>query len=238
MNLADKAYDLIRKDILTCSLLPGQQIVQAQLVDKYKMGTTPIREALQRLTHDGLVQPVPRSGYVVSHITFNDLRELYELRSVIEMATVRFAAIRGTEEQLRKIAERANFTYIYNNREDYIRFLERNRDFHCSIAEIGGNKRLTETLSRLLDEMFRIFHLGLDLRDSAEEMREEHVSLAKALCDRDDDLAMKLVSNQITQSLQRVVEAIMRDVQSGASDFSLNEFGQAGNSMILGDKLN
>ncbi len=215
MNLADKAYDLIRRDIITCVLQPGQQIAQAQLADMYAVGTTPIREALQRLAHENLVSPVPRSGYVVSPITFVDIRELFELRAVLETSAVRMAALRASEDQLRHILEKANFKYVYNDREDYTRFLTLNADFHCSIAALGGNQRLTESLSRILDELTRVFHLGLDLKDSAEEMREEHLGLAKALVARDDDLAVKLVRAQISRSSERVVEAVMSRVHTG-----------------------
>ena len=210
MSIAQKAYDLIRGEILTCSLAPGQQIVQARLVEKFGLGMTPIREALLRLAHEGLVQPYPRFGYIVSPVTEEMVRHLYEVRMILETAAVRLAVERASDAQLRQVAESARFTYVYKNHEQYVRFLERNAAFHDSIAVLAGNPRLAEMLGALLDELSRIFHLGLDLRDSAEEMQSEHTDLAAVLLARDADRAGQVVRAQISRSQQRVLEALHR----------------------------
>jgi DNA-binding GntR family transcriptional regulator len=88
--------------------------------------------------------------------------------------------------------------------------LERNADFHNAIARLSGNPRLAEALAGLLDELKRIFHLGLDLRDSAEEMQAEHQSLVEALLTRDADRAAQVALEQISHSQQRVIEALRR----------------------------
>ena len=146
MSIAQKAYDLIRGEILTCSLAPGQQIVQARLVEKFGLGMTPIREALLRLAHEGLVQPYPRFGYIVSPVTEEMVRHLYEVRMILETAAVRLAVERASDAQLRQVAESARFTYVYKNHEQYVRFLERNAAFHDSIAMLAGNPRLADML--------------------------------------------------------------------------------------------
>lgn len=216
-SISDQAYEIIKTEIITCALKPGEQIVQQQLVEKYQLGTTPIREALQRLAQQGFVQPIPRFGYIVSPITFSDVHEIYELRSILESAAVRLAAIRGTEQQLEEIVRAADFTYIYKDRQSYSDFLAHNFDFHRSVAVLTGNRRLIDQISSLLDEMTRIFHLGLDLRDSADEMRDEHLALAKALLNRDPDRAERLVQSQIARSQERVLEALTRRIGNSPS---------------------
>lgn len=235
MNLAEQAYDLIRRDIITCTLQPGQQIVQGQLAEMHGLGMTPVREALQRLSYEGLVQAVPRAGYVVSHITLTGLRELFELRSILETAAVRMAIIRGSDEQLRKIYDSANFTYVFTDPGGYIRFLERNREFHCSIAGLTGNRRLANELAHILDGLNRAFHLGMGMHDNAEEMRSEHLALASALLARDSSLAVSLLNNQIAQSVNRVVETLANSMGSELGG-ELAAAGQGIQSMILGDK--
>lgn len=236
MNLADKAYELLKEEIITCVLQPGQQIAQTQLAEKYQVGTTPVREALQRLVHEGLVQAVPRSGYVVSHITLSDVRELFELRNVLESAAVRMACARASEQQLAWLADHASFSYKYSDHADYVRFLARNHEFHCAIAAMSGNQRLTDTLSRVLAELNRVFHLGLDLRDSADEMRSEHIVLAEALSRRDAEQAAAIVNAQIARSIQRVQEALTRSVGPGSSGFPTGNYAQGIQTMILGEK--
>jgi len=210
MSLSDQAYNSIKEAIITCALGPGEQIVQSQLAERYGIGTTPVREALQRLAQEGFVRAVPRFGYVVTPVTFTDVQEIYELRAIVETAAVRLAAVRGTTEQLRQIAETADFTYKYRDIGSYASFLNLNADFHRSVAGLAGNARLVDQVSRLLDELNRVFHLGLDLRDSAHEMRDEHLALADALTQRDPDRAEAIVRSQIERSQQRVLEALTR----------------------------
>lgn len=232
MNLADQAYHSIRKEILSTRLMPGQQIVQNQLAEKYGLGMTPIRDALQRLAHEGLVQAIPRSGYVVSQVTFSDVRELFELRGILETAAVRLAVSHASDQQLRELSERANFSYVYSDHEDYSRFLERNQEFHCAVAQLSGNRRLTEQIERVLDGLTRVFHFGLDLRDSAEEMRSEHQQLAEALLRRDADAAAEITNSQISRSIQRVMEALTGSMERGV----LSENRQGLQNVVYGDQ--
>jgi DNA-binding GntR family transcriptional regulator len=218
LSLADQAYETIKSDIITCVLEPGQQVAQSQLVERYQTGVTPVREALQRLAQEGFVQAIPRFGYVVSPLTFSDIHEMFELRSIVETAGVRLATVRGSEKQLEAISEAANFTYVYKNRQSYSDFLERNTAFHRSIAVAAGNERLVAFISKLLDELTRVFHVGLDLRDSAEEMRDEHIALARVLRERDPDRAEQLVRSQISRSQERVLEALTNRSGGAFSD--------------------
>ena len=231
MNLAEQAYSLIREEILSTRLMPGQQIVQKPLAEKYGLGLTPVRDALQRLAHEGLVQAIPRSGYVVSHITFSDVRELFELRTVLETAAVRLAVARASDEELRVIAEKANFSYVYSDHQDYSRFLARNQEFHCAVAALSGNRRLMETLERTLDGLTRVFHFGLDLRDSADEMRGEHIELVDTLLRRDADAAAAVTGSQISRSVQRVMEALSSSVERGR----ITENGQGFHNVLYGE---
>lgn len=207
-SLSKQAYQLIKTDIVSCKLGPGQLIGQAALAQTYPLGITPIREALRQLAQEGFVQSVPRLGYIVSLITVQDVEEIYEMRIMLESFAARLAAERGSHEQLKALHESAGFTYTYKNTASYTEFLQHNADFHHTIALAGGNQRLAEMIKRTLDELNRVFHLGLDYRDSAEEMSLDHVALAKALYERNADQAEKVVRSEITRSRERVLQAL------------------------------
>ena len=222
-SLAHQVYETIKAEIIACVYQPGQQIAQPQLAEKYGAGITPIREALQRLAKEGLVQPLPRFGYIVTPITLAGVNEIYEARSILETAAARLAAVRATQEQLDKICELANYTYIYKDHTSYVDFLTHNKEFHMEVALASGNHRLVDMISQALDEMTRILHLGMDLKDSAEEMRCEHRELFAALDQRDPDEAERIVRAQLILSQQRVLEALISTASSGVS----NALGQA-----------
>ena len=208
--LSETAYDLIKNDIVTCAFDPGQFIAQAELAEKYAVGMTPVREALRRLAQEGFVRAVPRMGYIVSQITPQDIHEIFELRLVLEGASLRLAASRALENALDLIAQSANYTYTFKERQSYISFLNHNANFHISIAASTGNQRLALMVAKVMDELTRVFHLGLDLRDSAEEMRRDHQALVEALRKRDPDLAEQRVRAEILLSRDRILEALKR----------------------------
>jgi len=208
MRLSDKAYKALKADIISCALEPGCQVTQPELVEKYGFGITVVREALQRLAQEGFVKSVPRFGYIVNPITISDVYELFEVRTPLEAAAARWAAIRGTDRELAKLAEMANFTYVHRDLASYSEFLANNNSFHRSVAVAAGNQRLVDLISKLLEESMQIFHYAIDLRDQAAEAHEEHISLARALLDRDPDRAEEIVRTQLARAQQVVLEAL------------------------------
>lgn len=209
-SLAEQAYRLLKKDIITCELPPGEQIAQGSLTERYEIGITPVREALQRLSLEGFVQSIPRLGYIVTPITFSDVHEIYELRMIAEVASVRLAALRAPQDALNKLMNHSDFSYVYQDIESYKVFLGKNRDFHIGIAQLSGNQRLVDLISSLLDELTRLFHLGLGIRDSAVEMHDAHTALAQAIRERNPDRAEQIVRNEIEMSQNRVLEALTK----------------------------
>ncbi len=206
--ISELAYQCIKDAIVTCELKPGQLIVQGDLADQYNIGITPVREALRQLSQEGFVQAVPRLGYQVSQITNQDVEEIFEMRLILESQSARMTAIRAPLDVIKNICNQADFTYTYKKKESYLEFLHGNALFHSTIAAASGNQRLAEQVIRILDELNRVFHLGLDVRDSAEEMRNDHLKLANALMNRDPDMAEEIVRDEIQRSHIRVKEAI------------------------------
>jgi DNA-binding GntR family transcriptional regulator len=225
-SITSKVYSLIRSEILTCSLKPGQQVSQAYLAKRFSTGTTPIRESLVRLAHEGYVKPVPRFGYVVSSITLADVWEIYEIRLILESAAIKLAITNASDEQLQDIANSSDFSYVYKNKESYLNFLDRNNKFHRSIALVSQNRRLAELVGQTIDELTRFLHIGLEFRNSAQERKNEHILLAESLLTRDSERSVRLMEEQIVKSKQRVIEAILNgSLKQSGSDSQIN-FGE------------
>jgi DNA-binding GntR family transcriptional regulator len=214
-SLARQAYEALKQDILTCELRPGAQIFEGELATRYGTSKTPVREALNLLGQEGLVQVLPRRGYLVAPVTLRDVQEVFQLRLLLETAAAELAAEHITEEALRQLNALVAVRYTYRDRASYGRFLRANRDFHIAVAQASGNQRLAAFVGKLLEDMERILHLGLDLRDSAEEMATEHAELVDALLRGDGALARKVVTEQLQNSRKRVLEAVVG--QAGAA---------------------
>jgi DNA-binding GntR family transcriptional regulator len=207
-TLAIQAYDQIKRDIITCVYSPGQHIYQPQMVEKYKMGVTPIREALQQLTKESLLKAFPRFGYVVSPISISDVNQIFELRSILEAAAAKIAATVASQEDLEQLLNNSDFTYILGDRQSIVDYVNKNAKFHLSIAIATGNRRLVEAISKIYDELDRLFFLASNYREMTQEIQHEHNAIATAICNRDPLKAEQITIDEIAHSKERILEVL------------------------------
>src|SRR5262249_25208493 len=185
--LTDRAYERIRHDIIVCAISPGAEISETQLCTQYRLGKAPVRMALNRLAHDGLVRAIPRRGYMVAPVTVRDIHDIFELRLMLEPAAARMAAGKVDTGRLQALDDVLRSGYQPGDQQSTSRFLDANKAFHVAIAQATGNLRLAGAIGSLLDEMTRLLHLGLGLRNRSQEVQQEHRALVKALARKDGD---------------------------------------------------
>lgn len=207
--LTDRAYERIKHDIMTCAIAPGTEVSEPQLCIHYRLGKAPVRMALIRLAHDGLLRAIPRRGYMVTAITLKDIHDVFELRLMLEPQAAHMAAGKVDVQRLRVLDEACRPGYQSNDIKSITRFLEANKAFHVAIAQATGNGRLAIMVSQLLDQMTRLLHLGLGLRNRSQEMQHEHRALVKALARGDSETAERISREQIEAARGMVLSAIM-----------------------------
>jgi DNA-binding GntR family transcriptional regulator len=208
-RLTDTAYAAIKRDILECVLFPGMEMTERQLGVRYGIGKAPLREALVRLSHEAIVQSIPRSGYRVTPVTIQDVQEVFALRLLLEPTAARQAAGRTDERLLRQLNKACLAGYKPGERGSESAFLRANREFHVAIANVTGNRRLARVLEDLLEQTERLFHLGLAVRDRTEEMTREHETLIMALMKGDADAAARVTVDQINAARTMVMDGIL-----------------------------
>lgn len=208
LNLA--AYTAIKRDIIRCELKPGSQVSESGLVERYHVGRAAVRTALNRLFQERLVQPVPRQGYVIAPITFKNVRDLFAVRLLLEPEAARLAAAHASPSEIQELADLCRKArYRLGDAASAEEFLRLNTAFHVGIARVSGNERLAGIIAGLLDEMERLFHFGLMLRDRNDEMYHEHHDLVEALTAGDADDAALVVTEQINAAQKMVADALL-----------------------------
>ena len=207
--LTDRAYERIKHDIMTCAITPGTEVSEPQLCTHYRLGKAPVRMALIRLAHDGLLRAIPRRGYMVTAITLKDIHDVFELRLMLEPQAAHMAAGKVDVQRLRVLDEACRPGYQSDDIKSITRFLEANKAFHVAIAQATGNGRLAIMVSQLLDQMTRLLHLSLGLRNRSQEMQHEHRALVKALARGDSETAQRISREQIEAARGMVLSAIM-----------------------------
>ena len=228
MSQTDVAYEHLKQLILTGGLAPGEELREGALNESTGFGRTPVREALRRLVQEGFVEVRPRQGYRVSVVTLANVRDLFEMRLLLEPAAAELAATRATEEELAALHDLAHQSYVPGDRDSYERFLSHNREFHVRVAQAAGNERLARTLEVLLEEMQRLFFISVSGRDgdTASDLVHEHHELHDALLARDAARARQVVIDQIEASRARVMAGLLAGTTPA---------GRAASGVVLAD---
>ena len=209
-TLTERAFGAIKRKIIHLDLPPGARFTEAQLATELGLSKTPVREALARLEREGLVEIIARSGYRVSDVTLKDARDLLAVRTLLETEAAGLAAVRmGDGAQLQALNELCRISYDPSDRSSIARFLEANTEFHATVARAGGNERLAEMLRTVLDQLERLFHLGLGLTTTSEEMVHEHHDLVRAIMSGNVAEARAVAEAQTRASQLMVLDGLL-----------------------------
>src|ERR1700722_3573082 len=189
VTLTDKAYAQIEEQIVTLQLPPGTVLSELVLADRLGIGRTPIREALHRLSRDGLVNILPRRGVLVSEIDLRSQLRLLEVRRELERLMARGAAERATEEERAQFAEIAKGMQRASDKEDDISFMRLDQQMNSLISLSARNEFASRSMGLMhgLSRRFRNQHYkqAADLPLCA----RLHAAVAGAIAERDPERA-------------------------------------------------
>lgn len=219
-GLGERAFDQIKHDIVWCILSPGEDISEAGLTDLYGFGKAPIRQALSRLAQEGYVIPIPRSGHLIAPVTLQSVKEVFELRMLLEPTAMEKACGNVDATRLRMLDAKCAAGYIPGDLASEARFMKANRDFHMEIAHASGNSRLATALSQIIDEMTRLLHLGFVLRERPEELNREHGGLVEALLNNDKQRARDITIAHLNTVRTLVIEGIIKHTNLNSTNIS------------------
>jgi DNA-binding GntR family transcriptional regulator len=205
-TLKDRVYAELRRSIIMGHRLPGEKIDIRQIAQQYGTSITPIREALQMLDQEDLVTIKPHSGYLVTRLNLRQLRDLMELREILELAAVERAAGQITDGQLREL-EQVHSGYTGNDDESYTRYTAENRRFHVLIALAAGNQELAEMLGHLHDRLARF----MVMRRAGETMQYTHARIVEALRSHDPAAARQSMLSELAETREFVLTCVIQE---------------------------
>jgi DNA-binding GntR family transcriptional regulator len=203
-------YKELRRSIILGHRTSGERLDLEALARSYGTSVTPVRDALQMLSQEGLVTIKPRSGYFVTRITLKQLRDMLELREILEVAAIERASACITDERLEQL-EHVHAGYTADDDESNDRYASENRRFHYLIAQASGNQELAEMLGRLHDRLARFIVLAR----GGETMELRHMRLIEALRTRDVAVARQAMLDEVHETREYIVERVIQE--EGAS---------------------
>jgi GntR family transcriptional regulator, rspAB operon transcriptional repressor len=200
--IRDGVYEKIRADILTCVLAPGSRVFENDLAQRYDVSKSPVRDALLRLQEQGLIDVLPRKGYLIRPISIGDAHDLYEMRLLLEKSCIRRACDEASDEELASLDK---FRSVENG--DLAHWVTYNRDFHRRIAELSGNARMAKMAHEVIDQFDRLTFVGVSAAPSAaaaEKFVTEHCEIIDALQARDRSTVTSLINKHISKSQKQL----------------------------------
>jgi DNA-binding GntR family transcriptional regulator len=204
-SLSTRIYHELKRDILRCALRPGQDVFEGQLAERYGVSKTPIREALNTLRQEGYVHVMPRRGYRIAPVSVQDVQHIFHVRLLLEPSAAELAAQRVSGEQLVELRRLAQ----HRSNQSRSERMAANRSFHLAVAEASGNPRLTAFIGRLLEDVERLYHLGIDLNAADVARTDHHEALVDALIKGDHHQARDIMAEAVQASRKRIMEALI-----------------------------
>lgn len=217
-------YERLRDKILQVDLPPGMKLDEATLVRDLGVSRTPVREALIRLSSEGLVYLLPNRGAQVAPLDLMDTAQYFEAFDLAQRAASRWAALRRTETSLAAIRKETESYDDAARRGDILSTIRANHDLHVAIARAARNRHLETMLRRLLEHGMRLGwmwlqHLPPKRRDhDMHRSIREHRDLVAAIAAQDADRAEHL-AHMHTNSFRTALSAYLS--QTLADDVSI-----------------
>src|SRR5436853_2208974 len=150
--LGDQVYAIIWEQIVSHRLQQGDKISDLRLSEELGVSRTPVREALHRLAQDGIVRTESRRGFFVNSFSSADIREVYDIRTALEVLVVRLALPHladGELDEAQRAVEEARQQIVSGAEGAQEHWLEIDRAFHRMLAQKGQNRRLESMLAGL-----------------------------------------------------------------------------------------
>ncbi len=190
-TLSERAATLVEHDILAGLLAPGSRLGIVDLVQRYEIGATPLREGLSRLMSRGLIVGTGQRGFRVADVSREDLLDITLMRTAVEIEAVRLAITQGDDvweagilsalHQMRRHIERTG-NQFREGAEDFDRL---HKGFHTALLAGCGSTRMLNAHSDLYDQAYRYRRVMMRAIDSGKRFIREHQLLADCVLSRD-----------------------------------------------------
>ncbi len=202
-------YDRLKDAIITGTLRPLERISENKVAADFGLSRTPVRQALQRLEAEGLIQVVPKRGSFVSRPTVEDILEIYQIRTPLEAVCARVAAERIEESQLALLDRLVRVEQARGPGRAADRSLRAAAQFHAVIYGCSRNQRMATLLVDLQNQVHRVRVLWPSTVTRLNDTWSEHAAIVEALRARDGAAAERLMTEHLEKARLSTLHRIL-----------------------------
>jgi DNA-binding GntR family transcriptional regulator len=207
-NAAARVASELRSEILQGDLAPGSRISQQSTAERFGVSRIPVRDAIQMLVGEGLVQPSSNATAVVTGMSIAELQELYELREAIEPLAIQIAVPNVGRAELLLMRKQLQ---IMAEHADTRTWLAANTEFHAAIYRRAGRPRMIELVERLRRDIDRYMYVHIEVVGQTEHLVDEHLGIFNAVESRDAALAARLTREHLATSHEFILTYLLEN---------------------------
>jgi DNA-binding GntR family transcriptional regulator len=214
LPLSEQAFLRLRVEVLSATLAPGQKLKIEELQEVYGFSSSPLREALNRLSQEGLVSADPRRGFRVAPISLADLQDITHMRLLLDVQALRASIEHGDDaweanaiaafHRLEKVESRLGEGPTVLNDEWGVL----HRGFHLALIAACPSERQRAACASLFDQSERYRRYSARFRTVPRNKKRDHIKLLDMVLARDADKACELLSAHINGTLKNVDAAL------------------------------
>lgn len=201
---AEQIYERTKTMAMTFAIRPGERVNEVELAKALNVSRTPLREALNRLMVEGFLTRARNKGFIGRPLDAKQVFDLYELRKVLEVSTVRIACERATDEELAELENFVKTSIDRREHENPASLLALDEQFHEHVATLTRNHEMVRSLQAINARIQYVRWLDMQKRHT----QQEHLRIVEALKARDAATAADLVEQHISRRLDQIVEVI------------------------------
>ena len=182
------ALNYIKEQIITCAMPPGSSIQMNEIAEHLNISKTPVREALLELQYDNYVTIIPRKSTIVTKISLQDLKDIYDARSLVEINIISNIGISDVKRNRDKLLALKNqwetIDIVDQSRGTYIAFLQADLQFHQTLIQLSKNPYLVRFCQELIYKSQRFWYMAL-FNNKMDVVQKEHLQILDSILDGD-----------------------------------------------------
>lgn len=206
--LSQKVYQVLKKEIVRGILEPGSRLSENKLAKEMHVSRTPIREAIRKLTAEGLVKTSPNKRMTVSKVSLVDMKEVLLVRGALEGLAASIAAKRISSQEIDKLEKIVTQMSLYATKKHLSSYCEVDDKFHDLILDVCGNKWIIKVRENLSNFIYRYRVMSLSVPERIKCSLEEHRAIMESLKKHDSEEANKLSQIHMENTIVNILKNV------------------------------
>jgi DNA-binding GntR family transcriptional regulator len=214
-SIRRRVYEHLREQLLNGEIAPPEHLIEAKIAKELGTSRTPVREALHSLELEGLIESIPRVGYVVKPISEQEVGEICEIRMAIEGVAARWAMEKANKNLIEELKKNISISDLKVSKGDAKAFIDLDARFHEIIARYSGSQRLLELAQTLRRHMLRYRVQSIYSFENVLRAIEGHKGILRAIEKRDLEEVNKAIRNHMEQVKRDVLRYAFKETAKG-----------------------